>query len=785
MARRPRCIAPSSRLVARAVLASVGIVSVLAGCGAEPAPKPEPESPSRNVSNSDGKESGLKLTPVDTSRLLALPYFYELEQAFPALDFQNQRPLQLLTAPGLDDRLFVLCQEGMVYTFSRPGASDSGATNKQLVDDKTLFLDLTDRVSIRGNEEGLLGLAFHPDFAQNRQFFASYSADDEQGKPRLIVSRLLAGTERAARADADSEQILLEVPQTKRTQNGGSLEFGPDGYLYIGLGDGGSTDDPQRHGQNLATLPGSILRIDVDTKTAGESYAIPEDNPFVDRDDARGEIWAYGFRNIWRLAFDSKTGTLWAGDVGQHRFEEINVVKKGGNYGWSDREANYAFRDDDAWSFPQSMEDRDAAAARYIDPVASYYHSEGQAVIGGRVYRGTRLPELQGAYLYTDFFSGNIWALLPQEDGGYEDRLISNSGMQIAGFGEDQAGEIYLCSFDGKIYQLKQNENFLAEGKRRFPAQLSQTGLFSSTKNLTPVAGAIPYAVNVSLWSDHAIKSRFIALPERGKVKFSESGHWQFPVGTVAVKTFFLDTTRHDPETRVRLETRLMVHGPLGWEGYTYHWNDEQTDAVLFEAATSASFDIQTDEGQIRQDWYFPSRSDCKVCHTKAGGFVLSLNTRQLNRQYAYATGEENQLEHWSRLGVFDAPLPKDASEIEAYPDWEHAADDQTDALARAYLDVNCAFCHAPGGPGNSPIDLRYHTPLNRTAMIGRAPRGTRAAGPPASSILTPQRPGDSELLRRMEIRGPGQMPILATSLVDEQGIQRLRKWIKELSMPR
>ncbi len=712
---------------------------------------------------------------VDTSRLTTLPYRYELVNAFPKLHFGNERPLQVLPFPIGTDQLAVICQSGKIYLIEAEEDSDQ----------RSVFMDMTSLVSHIGNEEGLLGLAFHPKFEQNGLFYVTYSANLEQEQPSLRLSRFQATGEGSRRGDLRSEEILMTIAQPYRTQNGGSLEFGPDGYLYIGLGDGGSANDPLDHGQNLKTLLGSVLRIDVDGTSPDLPYKIPEDNPFADRgDQARGEIWAYGFRNVWRLAFDRETGQLWAGDVGQDRFEEINVVRRGGNYGWNKKEGKWPLDLPEgtpflrsAWSLPQEESDE------FVDPIMTYYHSEGRAVIGGRVYRGQKLPDLYGLYLYGDFFSGNIWAVEWDGQNVLHDTKLCSAKIQMAGFGEDHQGEIYLCAFDGNIYRLQENSAYQQGQTLRFPAHLSETGLFVSTAQHQLTKGVIPYSVNVPLWSDYSLKLRFLALPVAGQVEFSDKAPWHFPVGTVIGKTFSLEQRRGEPDSAVRLETRILVKSPSGWEGYTYMWNEDQTDAALIDSATTIPFEVQTADGPITQEWYFPSRSDCKACHTNAGSFVLALNTRQFNRVHDYPTHSANQLAELERLGVFSSPLPAKPDKLDTFPEWN--GDGDLNDQVRAYLEVNCAFCHAPGGPGNSPIDLRYHTSLDRMGLIGFRSRGTRTKGPPTEYLVSPGRPRNSELLIRMELRGPGQMPVFATSLPDPLAIERVTEWIRKLPPPR
>ncbi len=394
-------------------------------------------------------------TPVDTSRVLGSPAPLPLEpvKAFPALKFD--RPVELTHANDGTDRVFVVEQRGVIHVFP----------NRQDADTADDFLDIREVVLREGNEEGLLGLAFHPSFKQNGEFFVYYST-----RPRSsVISRFKVSKSNPNRADRQSEEKLLQIDQPYENHNGGSLRFGPDGYLYIGLGDGGLRDDPHNHGQNLATLLGSILRIDVDRRDAGLPYAVPKDNPFVGRSDARGEIWAYGFRNVWRLAFDPKTGQLWAGDVGQDRFEEINLIKRGGNYGWNIREGMHDFQPPTA-ARPQSL----------IDPVVEYSRGEGQSVTGGLVYRGPTLTNYDGAYFYGDYLSGNVWALRFEQGKLLENRQVARTDLEIAAFGEDQHYEMYLCAFDGFIYRLRKRDIDGEAVAKAFPRKLSETGLFAS-----------------------------------------------------------------------------------------------------------------------------------------------------------------------------------------------------------------------------------------------------------------------------------------------------------------
>ncbi|MCA9135449.1 MAG: PQQ-dependent sugar dehydrogenase, partial [Planctomycetales bacterium] len=282
--------------------------------------------------------------------------------------------------------------------------------------------------------QGLLGLAIHPKFKSNGKFYVYYS---DAGNTKSVVSQFSVSKDDPNKADPESEVVLMEIEQPYQNHNGGSIEFGPDGYLYIGLGDGGDRNDPQANGQNLSTLLGSILRIDVDHPADGKNYGIPADNPFVKTAGARPEIYAFGVRNPWRLSFDSKTGDFWMGDVGQELWEEVNVVTKGGNYGWSTREGTNSFG-----NLPPV-----AGVSEPIDPVWQYDHRIGRSITGGRVYRGTRMPELAGKYLYADYVTRTVWALSFDPEtkrATANEQVFSNGGPDpVLAFGEDENGEVY------------------------------------------------------------------------------------------------------------------------------------------------------------------------------------------------------------------------------------------------------------------------------------------------------------------------------------------------------
>jgi glucose/arabinose dehydrogenase len=341
-----------------------------------------------------------------------------------------ERPVHLAELPDGQGELVVVEQAGVIKRF--PPAALRGAI---------VFLDLRNKVSDRGNEEGLLSIAFHPRFAENRHFFIYYAAANPR---RTVVSRLSYDPARRV-ADPASERIVLEVPQPYSNHKGGQLAFGPDGFLYVGLGDGGSGGDPHGNGQNAWQLLGKILRLDVDHPSGGRAYGIPADNPFAAAQDGRrGEIFALGLRNPWRFAFDRESGLLYAADVGQDEVEEIDLIVNGGNYGWNVLEGTRCYRPD-----------RNCPRAGFVAPIAEYTHAEGISVIGGFVYRGRALPGLRGRYLFGDFGSGIVWTIPAGPGEGLRERKeLLRTGFNLSSFGEDAAGEMYLLDLRGGVYRL-------------------------------------------------------------------------------------------------------------------------------------------------------------------------------------------------------------------------------------------------------------------------------------------------------------------------------------------
>lgn len=663
-------------------------------------------------------------------------------RAFPNLTFTS--PVFLTHAPDNTDRIFVLEQAGRIRVFPNNNAVTSAST----------FLDIRNRVA-SGGEMGLLGLAFDPSYRTNRTFYVYYTANSPR---RTVVSRFTASATNPNQATTSSEQVILTVNQPFSNHNGGMIAFGPDNMLYIGLGDGGSGGDPQGHGQNRQTLLGNILRIDVRNST---TYRIPTDNPFVNTGGGvRGEIWAFGIRNPWRFSFDRQGGDLWCGDVGQNAREEIDLIRRGGNYGWNVREGTQRYSGN--------------ATASMIEPVRDYPHSQGRTVVGGYVYRGTRIAGMQGQYVYADYISDKVWTL------GWNGTTVTSnrevaSVPSIVSFGEDQAGELFAVGYGGQLYTFENNST--GGGGAVFPTLLSQTGIFSDLATLTPNPGIIPYDVNSPLWSDNSKKQRWIALPGNSRITFSATGNWQFPVGTVLIKHFGLEMTVGNPGTERRLETRVIIHEQAGWAGYTYKWNANQTDAELLASGDNETYtitDANAPGGTRQQTWSFPSRVDCMGCHTAASGRVLGPRTGQLNGDFDYPLMRDNQLRSWNNIQLFTTNIGATGHAAYVNPSDTSATLSQR---ARSYLASNCSHCHQPQGTTPVNIDFRNEATRNGMNVINLTPNSGNL-GIPNAAIVREGNKNESVLWSRMGRLDARRMPQIGTNVVDAFGLDLIGQWI-------
>ena len=641
--------------------------------------------------------------------------------------------IAMVQAPGSMSRWFVLTRSGVVTEYSNGGTFSKVGT----------FLNIADRITKtyfgQPAEFGALGIAFHPDFQVNSQVFIFYTA--EVGLSYVARLSRFTSTDGGNTLDPSSEEILISLNLTVPSHVGGNLAFGPDGFLYLGTGDNGSI----LASQDLDSLKGKILRLDVD---AGMPYGIPADNPWI-AGGGRPEIYALGFRNPWRWSFDRATGELWVGDVGGKLWEEIDRVNKAGNYGWPIKEGNHCRVSDPC------------DTTNIIDPVVEYSHEGGSAaVVGGFVYRGSSIPNLQGTYLYMDLISGQLWALFYDEQGAPQPTIILEAGEGYVSMAEGNDGELYLLRFASIDRLVPQG----VVPPDTFPKKLSETGCVDSVDPTRPAQGLIPYDINIPLWSDGAIKERWMALPDGNFIHIDADGDWQFPIGSVLIKNFRLADKL--------IETRLFIYHYDGeWGGYSYEWNDDQTDAILLPAGKSKMVN-----GQV---WKFPSRSQCMQCHTIAAGRTLGPETIQLNGEFIYpSTGvKANQLTSLSHIELFDAPL---SDSVDNLPRLPRTTDETTslESRARGYLHANCSMCHRPGGPGLGPEDFRYEIPTMGMGAVNMLPT-QGYLGVADARLLSPGDPEKSIISLRIKASGLGRMPPLGTEIIDQQNSTLIDQWIE------
>ena len=643
----------------------------------------------------------------------------------------------------------------------------------------------------KDNEQGLLGLAFHPHFVDNGQVFvyATVSGGGAAGQAVILRYRVAGNPRTATAVDPASKTLILAIDQPQTNHNGGWIAFGPEGLLYLGVGDGGAGNDqgaghgPIGNAQNRSSLLGKLLRLDVDH---GDPYAIPSTNMVVNGKPSL--LLAFGLRNPWRCAFDPMTHDLWIGDVGQNKREEINLMPAGSvglNFGWRPREGTIAT--------PAHAKETPVTPA--TEPVMDLSRDEARSVIGGLVYRGAAMPSLRGTYLFTDWATRRWWALR-QKDGRLTAHAEVTSAIQterrpgsVSSLGEDAAGELYACDHSGgKLWKLTprrsgQNSPVIAweplarlpaSGPQDAPATLGATGVFRDLANLEPAAGFTPYQLNVPFWSDGARKRRWLGLPAKGTIDFAVKDAWTFPVGTVAVKHFdWVPDERHPAQLR-RLETRLLVRNAQGVYGLTYRWNESQTEAEAIRTATTTELTILNPTGAPRrQTWLFPGPTDCLQCHTVAAGYFLGPNTRQFNRTVEGV----NQLSAWAKAGRFAGPIP-DPARLPHLPDINDASI-SLEARARAWLDSNCASCHRPGG-APSTFDARWDTPLAAQRIVNTKPANN--VGIENARLVAPGDPRRSLVWWRVQSTVPGErMPPLGHHTVDEAGAKLLSDWILTL----
>ncbi len=704
---------------------------------------------------------------------------YVTSNAFPGVTFSS--PVAMATPPGETNRLFVLEQAGVIAVITNLANPN-----------RTVFMDIQSRCLIgNSGEGGLLGLAFHPGYGTagsptNRYFYVYYTASVNGDNMSNRVSRFETQAGNPNLGDTNSEVRLINQRDDASNHNAGDVHFGPDGYLYVTLGDEGGGDDNQNNSQTInKDFFSGVLRIDVDKKAgslspnnhaainaATTNYAIPSDNPFIgvtsfngtniSASSVRTEFYAIGLRNPFRMAFDEITGELYLGDVGQDAREEVDYIVKGGNYGWAYREGLIAG--------PKTTTN---AASIYRNPAVNYTNppASSSAVTGGRVYRGDRFPDLLGKYVFADVYSGNIYWMTNNTTNASTSVFLANDDF-ISAFGRDPRNNDLLMADLGNG-QIKRLERVISTNA--LPATLSEAGVFSDLQFLTPYPGIVPYDLNVPFWSDGASKSRWFTVPPTNLfITFDPEEPWIVPTGTVWIKHFDLPLITGVTSSVRRIETRILVKNSSGAGGYgvTYRWGTSTTNATLVPDAGLDEPIVIDDGGTIRtQVWHYPSRSECLQCHKTAAGFALGFNTVQLNRDYTHSGVSTNQLRALNQCGYFNTNVTgfhlfrKLASATNTSYSVEYRA--------RSYLQANCRQCHFPG-PAN--WDARVFTPLSR-ANIVNGPL-LNDLGDPNNRVIVPGVVSNSVLHTRINVRGANQMPPLASTIVDTQGVALVAQWI-------
>ncbi len=736
-----------------------------------------------------------------------------VEEAYPEISIPS--PLLMKPFPGSSD-LMVLSKLGIIYRVSLENQTTS------------TLLDITDR-SFKKGEAGTTGMALHPEFGNpsspdKQSIFVFYRHKhlpdewSERGFNRLSKFDWDSTTESF---DRDTEEILIQQYDTCSWHNGGGLHFQPDGFLYLALGDEGFEENQKRSTQTLSGgLFSGILRIDVDNDPARshpirrqpvafsevpnswpdkatytQGYSIPNDNPWLFPDgSALEEFYAVGLRSPFSTFYDTIARQIWTLDVGSDKREEINQVNREDNLQWPYVEG----------TLESELHERPAQIiGNEKKPIYEYKRSVGSAAMGGGIYRGAKFPSLFGKYLFADFTQNKVMSLgfLGMAALDEHQTLIPDLASEGIALPEEVGITGVHITADGEVLLMISNaQDWAGPGKiLRLtqkvvipdpPTLLSETGIFIDMEKLEPLPELIPYTVNAPLWSDRAIKQRWMAIPnqegltqQEQQIKFQSRGNWTFPEGTVFIKHFELPLTTDKEGPFARLETRIFVIGKdQEAYGLTYKWNEAGTDAELLRIGDSRDFDImEGGELAFTQTWDYPSRDQCISCHNAKAGSVLGVNTHQMNADYYYRDlGKEmNQIEYLSETGILNQEVP-DATRLHKSYNIEDGEVD-LGLRIRSYLDSNCASCHRLGGVSMISMDFRYDLPLKLHNSIN-FPTLSQASDP-SHMIIEPGNHEESELWVRDASNSENKMPPLARNMVDKVYVDSLAKWIDGLSL--
>ena len=670
-------------------------------------------------------------------------------------DVPLRSPTEMIRVPGTDR--WIVCElGGRIHSFA-----------KTLPRKPAVALNVKD-VAPLSNQ--LYGITFHPQYPEQPWCYICFKAE-KNSRSGTRLSRFRVTDTEVPIIDPKSETVYTEW--NSEGHSGGSLHFGKDGYLYVSVGDGQNPNPPDRlnTGQDLSDFEASILRIDVDRTQGDLPYAIPADNPFIDRPGVRPEIWAYGLRNPWKMAFDPVSDTLWTADVGWEMMEMVYRIDRGGNYGWSIKEGSQIVKAD----HPDPI-------VPITPPIVEHTHLESRSVTGGYFWYSERLPQLHGAYIYGDWMTGKIWGVRHDGKDVTWHQELADTTIRVICFASDDGGEVLVVGYDGGVYRLVANETDAASAE--FPRRLSDTGLFESTERQTPAPGVIAYDINAKHWADHTESRQWIGLTSATPLTVhgtsdwktgQSAGHFDFPHDTVFAKTVSYRRDPGDPASLVHLETQLLHRYGDEWKAYNYIWNEEQTDAELQENTAStrelAIVDPDQPDGIRKQSWLHASRDQCLLCHIWRAGTVHGFKLNQL----ASLDSGTSELARMQAMGIVDAGLSHGEPMVSPYDDSL-----PLDQRARSYLHLNCAHCHRRGGGGTAPFELVGDLPLQQLSIVDVPPsQGDFGLSDPC--VVAAGDPSRSVLMYRMVKSGRGHMPQFGPNLIDQSGVRLIRDWIATL----
>ncbi len=703
------------------------------------------------------------------------PVPWKLSKLYNGMEFDSEILTRIKQVPG-ENKFLVLGLEGKVWLFD----------GLDLKPEPKLVLDISWKVPFKGS--GLSGVAFHPKFTEvgnphYREIFLYYSMGDEELSYHHAILAKYRFSPNLDSILETSEEILIQQYDRSYEHDGGALFFDNEGYLHLTIGDEGSPHTRKlENSQSIENkLFGGLIRIDVDMDenrshpirrqplqhqdrdegvpgTFTQNYYIPNDNPWIDNSGGHlEEFYAIGLRSPFTAFYDTIDNEIWIADVGDGKWEELSIITAGSNAMWPYFEGP-----------EQQAEIEDDIIGDPTDPVHFYGRIQGNTIIGGFLYRGSKYPELNGSFIFGDFGSGNIWSF----DEGSENpiTLLTRGPGRIVAYFPCLDGGICMMRTNGEIYQLE--ENVIMETA---PELLSDLGAFEGLESLSPSEGIMPYEINSPLWSDGSLKRRWISLPDTSRIVFNIDDPWEFPVGTVLIKHFEMPI---DEDSIKRLETRFFVVD-LDRNGYglTYKWNETDTDAklVAFDEVAHDTLEVLTSGEFTKQVWNYPTRTQCIQCHNDNANFVLGVKTAQMNRLNNSETGAINQIELWNELGFFSnenisAELPVLSNLKDTSFSIEHRI--------RSYLDANCSHCHQPYGV-DTKFDARFKTPLWAQKIIGEEADSYNSE--PGNLIVNPGDPETSEMWIRDSSIDDNKMPPIAKNKLDHEYLDLLRHWIEDM----